>query len=200
MRTEWFLRALSVAGLIGLSFAPSFCSPACGQTKPEKSDELPEMQITEGGFLAFDTPKGWERVEGPGLACFVPKDVPVEDAAVWIYISGAPIGEKESAKNRAEYIQSDIAEFRKRFADGIVREEDSLELPKAKTKVPVVHFESNDPKHNSFEEVIYIEEQNRVLMLVLSAKNAEAFEKTLPIFRDFARSYGGSITMVPDSK
>lgn len=200
MRTEWFLRALSVAGLIALSFAVSFCSPAYAQTKPEKSDELPEMQITEGGFLAVDTPKGWERVEGPGLASFVPKDASVADTAVLIYISGVPIGEKESARNRAEYIQSDIAEFKKRFADGIVREEEPLELPKAKTKVPVVHFESNDPKHNPFEQVIYIEEQNRVLTLVLSAKNPDAFDKTLPLFRDFAKSYGGSITLSPDSK
>jgi len=199
MRTEWFLRALSVAGLTGLSFAP-FCSTAYAQTQTEKSDELPEMQITEDGFLSFDTPKGWERVQGPGLACFVPKDAIAENAAVLIYISGVPIGEKESTKNRAEYIQSDIAEFKKRFADGIVREEDPLELPKAKKKVPVVRFESNDPKHNAFEEVVYMEEQNRVLTLVLSAKNPEAFDKTLPLFRDFARSYGGSVTTVPDSK
>jgi hypothetical protein len=94
----------------------------------------------------------------------------------------------ESAKNRQEYIQSDIDEFKKRFADGIVRKEEPLELPKAKTKVPVVYFESNNPKHNAFEQVVYIEEQNRVLTLVLGAKDRGAFDKTLPLFRDFARS------------
>jgi hypothetical protein len=141
-----------------------------------------------------------ERVGGPGLACFVPKGANVMDAAALIYISGAPIGEKESAKSRQEYIQSDIGEFKKRFADGIVREQEPLELPKAKTKVPVVYFESNNPKHNAFEQVIYIEEQNRVLTLVLSAEDREAFNKNLPLFRDFARSYGGSVTMIPESK
>jgi hypothetical protein len=32
-----------------------------------------EMLLTEAGLLAFDTPKDWERSEGPGFACFVPK-------------------------------------------------------------------------------------------------------------------------------
>src|SRR5580693_149083 len=93
MRTEWRLRALSTAGLIVSSFVPLLCSSTYAQAKPEKSDERAEMQIIEGGFLAIDTPKGWERVEGSGLACFVTKGASVMDAAALIYISGAPIGE-----------------------------------------------------------------------------------------------------------
>jgi hypothetical protein len=41
---------------------------------------------------------------------------------------------------------------------------------------------------------VYVGESNRVLTLVLSAKEKAAFEKALPVFREFARSYRGSIT------
>jgi hypothetical protein len=169
------------------------------QEKTAKPDEPAEMQMIEGGFLAINTPKGWIRSEGPGLAFFVKDGSNATDAEVWIYVSGSPIGEGESSKNRAEYIQSDIAGFKERFKDGVVREEQALELPKTKSKVPVVSFESGQA-HNAFEQVVYIEEQSRVLSLVLSAKNKEAFLNALPLFREFARSYGGSITLAMGTK
>jgi hypothetical protein len=73
MRTEWRLRALSTAGLIVSSFVPMLCSSTHAQAKPEKSDEPPEMQITEGGFLAIDTPKGWSASEAQDLRVSYPK-------------------------------------------------------------------------------------------------------------------------------
>ena len=199
MRTGWVLGAVAAAGVVVSSFGPWLGSPSHAQAKPEKSAVPSEMQVIDGGFLAIDTPKGWERVEGPGLACFVAKGASVTDASALIYISGAPIGEKESAKNRKEYIQSDIDEFKQRFPDGIVREVEPLELPKTKARVPVVYFESKH-QHNAFEQVVYLEEQNRVLTLVLSAKNRQAFEKGLPPFKAFAKSYSGSVTVVSDPK
>jgi hypothetical protein len=169
------------------------------QEKTAKPDDPAELQMIEGGFLAINVPSGWVRSEGPGLAFFVKDGSNAKDAEVWIYVSSSPIGEGESSKNRADYIQSDIAGFKKRFKDGIVREEQSLELPKVKTKVPVVSFESGQA-HNAFEQVVYIEEEKSVLSLVLSAKNKEAFVKTLPLFREFAKSYGGSIALATETK
>jgi hypothetical protein len=199
MRTSRRLLPLLGGILAALPLSARILSPEWNQEKNQKPEEPAEMQMVEGGFLILNTPKGWNRVEGAGLALFVKKGLNAADADVWIYVSGAPIGEGESAKDRKEYIQTDIADFRSRFANGVVREEEPLELPKTKTKVPVVSFESKQ-QHNAFEQVIYIEERNRVLTFVLSAKYKEGFDKTLLLFREFAKSYGGSVTLVPDSK
>jgi hypothetical protein len=76
----------------------------------------------------------------------------------------------------------------------VVREEAAIDLPHAKTVVPIYRFESTK-KHNSFEEVICIPESGRVLLLVLSATNDGAFAKSVQDVRAFAKSYGGSTIM-----
>ena len=162
-----------------------------GQKKPE-SIEMPEMLATEQGILAINTPKGWVQTYDPGLAYFTRKRDKVESAPVWIYISSAPIGPDQEAKNTAAYIQSDIANFKKRFEAATVKEEEQLALPKLKTRAPVYTFRSGE-KHNVIEQVVYVGEANRVLTLVLSAKKTSAFEQTLPVFHEFVKSYGGSV-------
>jgi hypothetical protein len=152
------------------------------------------MLVTSEGFLAIETPKGWVQTEGPGLAYFVRKGENSKTANVWIYISSAPVGPDEDAKDSRAYIQSDIAGFRERFKNGVVREETAIDLPRTKTSAPVYAFQSNE-KHNSFERVVYIPESRRVLLLVLSANNKDAFTDSMPDFGAFAKSYGGGIIM-----
>lgn len=152
------------------------------------------MILTSEGLLAIETPKGWVQTEGPGLAFFLRRGENRKIADAWIYINSAPMGPNEDAKDLRAYIQSDIAGFKERFKSGVVREEAAIDLPLAKTAVPVYTFESTE-EHNSFEEIIYIPENGRVLLLVLSAKNKDAFAKSLQDFRAFAKSYGGSIIM-----
>ena len=171
---------------------------APAQQRSSQTSEPPEIQLTGQGFLILNTPKGWERTDGPGIANFVKKGTDLENADAWIYISGCPIGPKEDLKNRDEYIKSDVAGFRARFKHGTVRIEEPLVLPNAKTSVPVRTFESGE-SHNAFEQVIYIAEQTRVLTLVLSAKTKEAYAASLPVFHEFAQSYNGSILPSPDA-
>ena len=152
-----------------------------GQKKPE-STEPPEMVVTEQGFLAISIPKGWIRSEGPGLAFFTRKRDKIENAPVWIYISSAPIGPDQEAKDASTYIQSDIADFNQRFRSATVKEEEPLTLPKINGRAAVYTFRSGG-KHNTVEQVVYIGEASRVLTLVLSAKETAAFEQSLPVFR-----------------
>jgi len=170
----------------------------CEQKKPQ-STEPPEMLVTEQGFLAINTPKGWVRSKGPGLAYFIRKGDNAVSPPVWIYISSAPIGPNQEAKDAIAYIQSDIADFKARFKAGTVQEEEPLTLPKMNTHAPAYTFRSGE-KHNTIEQVAYIGEANRVLTLVLSAKETAPFERALPLFRDFVKSYGGSIVLEPNSK
>jgi hypothetical protein len=174
------------------------CSSLLGQ-KTSEPIQPPEMLLTEQGFLAINTPKGWIRSEGPGLAYFIRKQDKAEKPPVWIYVSSAPIGPHEEAKNANVYIQSDIMAFRARFKGGTVREEKPLNLPKTNTRTAVYTFRSGE-KRNSVEQVVYIEEVNRVLTLVLSARETPAFEQSLSAFRDFVESYGGSIVPTANSK
>lgn len=128
------------------------------------------------------------------MAFFLRRGENSKTANVWIYINSAPVGPDQDAKDLPAYIQSDTGGFRERFKSGVVREEAAIDLPHAKTSVPVHTFESNET-HNSFEEIIYIPETGRVLLLVLSAKNKDAFAKSIQDFRAFAQSYGGSIIL-----
>jgi hypothetical protein len=190
---------------LGLGLASAVLSllvlcPCTGQ-KPSADNSAPhEMLVTTQGFIAIDTPKGWVQSDGPGLAFFLPEGVSPQKADVWIYISGAPVGPKEEDKDTNSYIQSDIAGFMQRFKKGVVRKEEDLLLPEMKQKVAVYTFQSGEA-HNAFEQVIYVSDVNRVLTFTLSAKNSDAFTKSTGIFREFAKSYRGSIQMgSPDDK
>ena len=179
--------------LLAFSNAPAFAQ------KPTDTSEPPEMLVTEQGFLAINTPKGWVRADGPGLAYFVPQAEHNGKPSVWIYISSAPVGPNEESKDVKAYIDSDVAGFKERFKNGTVREETPLELPHSKLRAPVYTFQSGE-KHNTMEQVVYVGEPNRVLTLVLSARERPAFAKALPTFQEFVRSYRGSITPTSNPK
>jgi hypothetical protein len=167
------------------------------QNQSHRTSEPHEIQLTGQGLVVLDTPKGWQRSEGPGIATFVKKGARLGKADVWIYVSGSPTGPSEEVKSRDEYIESDVADFRARFKNGTVKIEEPLPLPKSKTSVPVRTFESAE-SHNAFEQVVYIAEPTRVLTLVLSAKTRKAYTASLPVFHEFAQSYNGSIVASPD--
>ena len=78
---------------------------------PSGAQEPPEMLLTEEGFLAIDTPRGWLRAEGPGLAYFVPPTAKNEKPPVWIYISAASVGAKDLPEDMKAYIESDKGRF-----------------------------------------------------------------------------------------
>ena len=115
------------------------------------------MIVTAVGLLALDTPKGWVQAGGPGLAFFLPEGADANTAEVWMYIDESPFGPKEDDKDFHSAIQSDIAGFKQHFPNGIVRVENSLDLPRVKQKAEVYTFESGE-QHNAFEQTAYIED------------------------------------------
>jgi hypothetical protein len=60
----------------------------------------------------------------------------------------------------------------------------------------VYSFRSGET-HNAFEQVVYIGDAGRVVLLTLSARDLAAFDRTLALFRRFASSWGGSIQVSP---
>lgn len=154
------------------------------------------MLVVDGGLLAIETPNGWVRTEGPGLAFFLRKGVPKSKADVWIYISEFDLKSGESGAGLQGFVRSDIEDFKKRFKNGTATEESPFQLPKVKAQAAVVSFRSGE-QHNGYEQVMYIPESDRVVTLVLSAKTEQAFSKSQPVFRQFAKSYGGLIVETP---
>ncbi|HYT21679.1 MAG TPA: hypothetical protein VEW05_15810, partial [Candidatus Polarisedimenticolia bacterium] len=108
----------------------------------------------------INSPKGWVRADGPGLAYFVPPKKEKGQTPVWIYISSAPIGPNDEEKDLKSYIDSDKAAFKQRFKNGVVQEEIPLGLPLAKLQAPVLTFRSGE-KRNTVEQVVYIGEATR---------------------------------------
>jgi hypothetical protein len=175
-------------------------TPESKTTQAASTDakDVHEMLFTEAGLLAFDTPKDWERGDGPGLASFVPKDSDARTSAVMIYISGSPIGPHQENKTLGDYIQSDVSGFKSRFQKGDVHQEQAILLPGSKTEIPVYTFKSGE-EHNAVEQVAYIQDTaERVLTVVLSAKTDAAFNKSLPAFQSFVKSFRGSIVLTSD--
>ena len=188
-----FVRAVS-ATLLVAAVMPLF-SAFCAAQKPSAASSEPRgMIVTAVGLLALDTPKGWVQADGPGLAFFLPKGADANTAEVWMYIDASPFGPKEDDKDFHSAIQSDIAGFKQHFPNGIVRVENSLDLPRVKQKAEVYTFESGE-QHNAFEQTAYIEDLGRMWTLTLSAESSAALARAMPAFRAFAQSYGGSIQM-----
>jgi hypothetical protein len=100
---------VSRAGICASALVLMAALPLFSQA-PQSVDSKPaEMLMTDQGFIAIDSPKDWMRAAGPGLAYFVPPAKGREQPTVWIYISSAPVGPHEEAKDLQAYIQSDIA-------------------------------------------------------------------------------------------
>lgn len=131
--------------------------PKTDQATSESSSDIHEMLFTEGGLLAFDTPRGWVRSEGRGLASFVPKGSSAKTPAAVIYISGATIGPDQTDKTLSDYVQSDISGFKARFERAIVRQEQPILLPTSQISVPLYTFRSGE-KNNAVEQVAYIQD------------------------------------------
>ena len=173
----------------------------CTAQNPDGNSNEPRGMIaTAAGFVALDTPKGWVQADGPGLAFFLPEGVDSRNAEVWMYLIATPIGPKEDDKDIHSAIQSDIAGFKQRFPNGVVRAEEPIALPRVKQRAEVYTFESGEER-NAFEQTAYIEDLGRVWIVTASAKSAEALSRSMPVFHQFVQTYGGSIQMgSPPSK
>jgi hypothetical protein len=173
--------------------------PKAAQATSSDDKDVHEMLFTNAGLLAFDTPKDWERSEGPGFASFVPKGSDARTSDALIYISGARIGSDQEDKTLSAYVQSDISGFKSRFQKGDVHQEQAILLPVSKMEVPVYTFKSGEEEHNAIEQVAYIQDTaERVLTVVLSAKTDTAFNKSLPAFQSLVKSFRGSIVLTSD--
>lgn len=191
-------KSFGCRAVLGLLFAVFISSLCVAQKLSADPSALPQL-TTRQGSIAIDTPKGWTRASGPGLAIFLPDGKDSDTADAWIYISSVPIGPKEEYRDFNSYIQSDATAFRDKYKNSTVRNEQSILLPPARTRARIYTFESGEWS-NAYEQIVYIEEAHRVLVLAMSAKNSNAFVQSMPAFREFVKSYRGRADIPADKK
>jgi hypothetical protein len=160
-------------------------------------------QMTPEGHIVIDMPVGWRRTAGPALLYFVPDKTPklknpLRSYEAAIYVGNALIEPNELDRDSLTFssadafIHSDIAGFKARFKRALVKESPPFPLPLSKARHVTYSFQSREGD-NAYEEVIYIDEGDRVLALTLSASNPKTFWSLVPVFHKFAQSYQGNI-------
>lgn len=160
-------------------------------------------QMTIEGHIVIDIPEGWRRTIGPGLLYYVQEKLPriknplrSYDAAIYVGMGFIEPNEVDrdslSFTSADSFIHSDIVGFKQRYKRAVIKEAAPFPLPLSKVRHVSYIFQSHE-QDNAFEEVIYIDEGNRVLALTLSANNAKTFWSLVPVFHKFAQSYQGNI-------
>jgi len=182
--------------IIAFLFAVFVTSPCLCQDPASGAADRPGILTTKQGSLAIDSPKGWSRVPDMGMAFFVPRGATFDTAPAWIYISTVPIGPKLDYHDVNSYIEHDVSVFKDKYPVALVEREIPVILPHAKLRAQIYTFQSGD-KNNAYEQVVYVGEKDRVLMFNLSAKTADIFQQSLPVFRGFVISYRGSADTIP---
>lgn len=84
-------------------------------------------------------------------------------------------------------IEHDVDTFKKRSQNLALKEGDFLSTSSQNKKATAKHFSGD--LYNNYEAVAYIDENKVVVIIVLSAKNRDAYEKSLPSFKELVGSY-----------
>lgn len=167
-------------------------------------------QMTYEGHLVIDIPQGWRRTVGVGLLYYVPDKSshvsliknPLHSGDASIYATAIHIDPTQIDRDTNDFvsadtlIRSDISGYKARFKRAVVHEAEPVTLPLSKAKHVTYTFQSHE-KENAYEEVVYIDEGNRVLALTLSTGDARSFREHLPTFLKFVKSYQGNIPYGP---
>lgn len=188
-----FIRALA-PGLLAAGLAwggIATAAPAAPAKSPE--GDTRKALIVEGDDHLFmvSAPKGWVLDDTSGMGSrircvFYPQGQQWASAPTVMYVN--PL-HGFSAKERTlqSLIADDEKSFKKRSPRGRVSEGGTLPTGATNKSARVRYFsQSGGAPH---EAVAYVPEKDLVMLVVLSAKNPESFQKSLPAYRELVQSY-----------
>jgi mannitol/fructose-specific phosphotransferase system IIA component len=163
---------------------------ALGTVAQQSTDSLGAGVITyaQGGAFMVAAPPGWvtDRETGQklGVCCvFYPAGSTWDDAETIMYTE--IVEKNEQHANLKAFMAFDIEQFRMNNPELIFEDGDSVHWG---AKTAVVRFFHGINKGSS-EAVAYIDEPKIIAVLVMSAKSQKALDNSLPLFRNFVRSY-----------
>lgn len=153
---------------------------------------MPATTLVHGDDHSFviSAPTGWVLDDTSGMGSlirvvFYPRGQSWSEASTVMYAN--PLHHKESARAGLEdMIEKDVKAFRKQTPRGMVSVAPAIEtVGKRKAEVRWFAPDGTQP----VEACAYIPEDGMVMLLVLSSRSADGFQKALPAFQWLVHSY-----------
>lgn len=195
LRFRSVLRPLLVAAALAAFPAPAPVAHAAAApraAKPASAAPSGEFTILYGDnhVLGVTPPPGWTVDDTSGLGSKIrivlyPKGERWATAPTVMYLN--PLHQKaESRRTLLQMIEHDVAEFGKKAPKGKVTPGTPLRTGKAKN-AEVRYFAPGGGEPT--EAVAYVPEDELVMLLVLSSRDAAGFKRHLPAFESLVASY-----------
>ena len=188
---EVSLRLTSIVHAALLTALVAVAAPALA-AKPAKSDYKGALTIMYGDDHAFGIvpPEGWAVDDSSGInskirVVLYPIGQKWDTAPTVMYVN--PLHQvKGSELTLKQMIEKDVATFAEKAPKGKVTTRPSLKTSKA--QVAEVRWFS-PTGGQPLEAVAYVAEDDLVMLLVLSARDADGFKRHLPAFESLVASY-----------
>jgi hypothetical protein len=188
---EVSLRLISIVHAALLTALVAVAAPALA-AKPAKSDYKGALTIMYGDDHAFGIvpPEGWAVDDSSGInskirVVLYPIGQKWDTAPTVMYVN--PLHQvKGSELTLKQMIEKDVATFAEKAPKGKVMTRPSLKT--SKSQVAEVRWFS-PTGGQPLEAVAYVAEDDLVMLLVLSARDADGFKRHLPAFESLVASY-----------
>jgi hypothetical protein len=165
-------------------------APAMGSRTEVKSGKETTLLYGDDHVFAICAPQGWAVDDTSGLGSKIrvvlyPRGQKWDTAPTVMYVN--PLHQDvKRPKALREMIDRDVVAFRKANPKGVVL--DGPVLPTATEKMATVRYFSHDGG-KPHEAVAYVPEDELVMLLVLSSRTADGFQRALPAFQLLVKSY-----------
>jgi hypothetical protein len=187
LRITSFAHAALLAMLIAFA-APALAAPA----KPADSGYKGALTILYGDNHAFGIvpPEGWTVDDSSGInskirVVLYPIGEKWDTAPTVMYVN--PLHQQAgSTMSLKQMIDKDVASFAQKAPKGKVTTRPSLKTSKSQVAEVRWFSPTGGPP---LEAVAYVAEDNLVMLLVLSSRDAEGFKRHLPAFESLVASY-----------
>ncbi len=181
-------------------FVALLLSPALFAFAPGEDKSYKTVQLSDNKYI-FETviPHSWKWDLDAGTeqnieATTYPEGSNFNNSQVVMYMNIVP---KRHGKSLDEFVSQDVDEFRKLYEDLSIEELPAKQMHNEKA-AEVRVFKS--VKHSEYEKVLYSEEGQGAIVLVLAAKNEEAFNNNLKNFSRFTEFKISSQTIEKQKK
>ena len=172
---------------------PLGATRAGAASAPPDKPATRQAMVIEGDNHLFmvAAPPGWVLDDTSGMGSrircvFYPKGQQWASASTVMYVN--PLhGHGVKTRTLQALIAEDEKAFRKRAPRGKITEGGTLPTGAANKSARVRYFsEKGGPPHDA---VAYVAEKDLVMLVVLSSRTPEGFQKSLPAYRELVQSY-----------
>jgi hypothetical protein len=151
--------------------------------------DLSSLVYSEGGAFFIDPPHGWviDREVGKqlgGCCVFYPQGSTWDNAETVMYPNIAT--KRQGQESLAEFMQSDLAEFRKQGPEVTYEDAEDVHLKSGRVARVRLFYGVN---RGSSEAVAYIDEEKIIALVVLSSKTRKGLNQSMPLLRSALQTY-----------